>query len=315
MKFAVTLLLSLALTGGCAASSELTVVSFNIWGAGANSGRSVAETAAVLETLDADVFALQEVRGESPECLADDCPPFGPSVAGELAAALGYHVYEQSEANDALWANAILSRYPIRTALGHDLGVIVDVGGRSVAVYNVHLPDYPYQPYQLTGIEYAGAPMLDDEESAIESALAARGAAVQRLLDAIGRTPATALTVVCGDFNEPSHLDWTERAAEIGRHPMKVGFPVSRMLANAGFADAYRESRRDEVAHPGFTWTPTTRTDDPTDHHDRIDFVYVKGAGARVVAAEVAGESPAAADIVVDPWPSDHRAVRVRLRF
>ena len=49
--------------------------------------------------------------------------------------------------------------------------------------------------------------------------------------------------------------------------------------------------------------------DDPTTHHDRIDFVYFKGRGVTVTDVKVIGENDENADIVVTPYPSDHRAV------
>ena len=48
---------------------------------------------------------------------------------------------------------------------------------------------------------------------------------------------------------------------------------------------------------------------DPEDHHDRIDFVYAKADRIRVTDAAIVGEMTPEADIVVVPWPSDHRAV------
>lgn len=315
MKLTVPLLVLLACAGETSSATELTVATFNTWGSGLNDGQSIARTVAVLETLDADVFALQEVRGESPRCTAESCPPEGPGVAGELAEALGYYLFEPSGMNEALWANAILSRYPILSALPEDLGVLIDVDGHRVAVLNVHFPDYPYQPYQLANIEYGDAPMLQDEASAVEAAVQARGPAVDLLLDVAAQLPETGLIVICGDFNEPSHLDWTDRAATAGRHPMKVRFPTSVKLMNAGFADSFRNFRPDEVAFPGFTWTPLADLDDGEEHHDRIDFIYLKGASVRITSAAVAGESPATSDIVIEPWPSDHRAVLVRAQF
>jgi exodeoxyribonuclease-3 len=61
------------------------------------------------------------------------------------------------------------------------------------------------------------------------------------------------------------------------------------------------------VAHPGLTWTPTTRRDDPKDHHDRIDFLLVRGL--RPVAVQIVGEDRTNADLVVAPYPTDHRGV------
>ena len=42
---------------------------------------------------------------------------------------------------------------------------------------------------------------------------------------------------------------------------------------------------------------------------------YVRGAGVTVESAAVMGEKAPEADIVVTPWPSDHRAVRAVIRL
>jgi exonuclease III len=82
-----------------------------------------------------------------------------------------------------------------------------------------------------------------------------------------------------------------------------------------GFVDGYREAHPDPLKAPGYTWTPTTAENDPKDRHDRIDFVFVGGRRATVELAEVVGESRARADIVVAPYPSDHRAVVVTVQL
>lgn len=296
-----------------AGATEFSVSTFNVWGAGGNDGKSIAETVAVLKAIDADVFALQETRSEGAVCNAEDCDPGGSSIAVLLGEALGYFVFEQSGDTSALWANAVLSRYPIVAALPDELGVIINVDGDEVAVFNIHLTDFPYQPYQLTGIPYGSAPLLDSEEAAIASAETARGKVVDDVLQA-AKSAGDMLIVVCGDFNEPSHLDWTENAVQIGRVPLAVSFPASKKLLTAGFQDAYRSSRSDEISSPGFTWTPMSSLEDEDERHDRIDFVYVKGH-RKIISADVVGESEGAADIVVIPWPSDHRAVVANLEF
>ncbi len=65
---------------------------------------------------------------------------------------------------------------------------------------------------------------------------------------------------------------------------------------------------------PGYTWTPLSQIDDPKDHHDRIDFVYWKGEGVDVLASRIVGEHTSNADLVVAPYPSDHRAVVATFR-
>jgi exonuclease III len=115
--------------------------------------------------------------------------------------------------------------------------------------------------------------------------------------------------LVVGDFNEPSHLDWTEAAAKSGRHPIKVAYPTSSSMLEAGFTDAYRAIYPDEMKNPGITWSPAYKVGDPRTHHDRIDFVYFKGEGLKVTEVKIVGENEQNADIVVSPYPSDHRAV------
>ncbi len=100
--------------------------------------------------------------------------------------------------------------------------------------------------------------------------------------------------IIAGDFNEPSHLDWTARAAAAGRCPTRVLFPVSRRLHKAGLVDTFRAAHRDELKEPGITWP----ANEPGYPHraDRIDFVYVS-AGCRVLSCDVVHT------------PSDHSAV------
>jgi endonuclease/exonuclease/phosphatase family metal-dependent hydrolase len=289
--------------------TELTVMSFNAWGGGANDGNTVDQTVAVIRYVDPDVLSLQEVRREAEVCEADSCPPDGPSVAPEIAERLGYHLFEQQKENDALWANAILSKYPIVRATDNDLGVVVDLGRRQVAVLNIHLTDYPYQPYQLLGITYADAPDLQTESEAIAAAASARGEAIDLVLSELDSLHDVDAVFVMGDFNEPSYRDWSELAAAAGRHPLRVRFPGVARFEQVGFLDAYRTVHNDEIAKPGYTWTPLTAADDTDDHHDRIDFILVRGTGVTIESASVVGETASAAEIVVLPWPSDHRAV------
>jgi len=308
-------LLAVVVAHASPAATVVTVMSFNVWGAGTNAGKPIGETVAAIRASGADIIGLQETRPQAGACQADDCPPDGRSVAGSLAAALGFYYYEQTGENAALWANAILSRYPIGRSTPHDLGVAIDVGGRRVYAFNVHLPDAPYQPYQLLGIDYGDAPLLRTEAEAVDAAQRARGPALALLLEDLAEAANADAVFVFGDFNEPSHRDWTARAVAAGRHPLVVRFPATSLLEERGYVDALRAVFPDEVAKPAFTWTPTTRPDDAGDHHDRIDFVFARGAGLLVERAGIVGEKAPEADIVVTPWPSDHRAVFATVRF
>jgi endonuclease/exonuclease/phosphatase family metal-dependent hydrolase len=290
-------------------------MSYNIWGGGANEGKPVDETVAVIRAAGADIVGIQETRLESDPCTADVCPPAGESIAAAVAAALGFHHHDQTAVNSALWANAIISRYPIGQASPNDLGVAIDVEGRTVWAFNIHLDDSPYQPYQLLGIEYGDAPFLATEAEAVAAAEATRGEALGLLTADLAAAEGADAAFIFGDFNEPSHRDWTAAAAAAGRHPIAVRYPTTLAVEALGFVDAFRAVFPDEVARPAFTWTPTSDEADPEDHHDRIDFVFARAPALTVEGAAIVGEKAPEADIVVTPWPSDHRAVAATVRF
>lgn len=310
-KIAVSL--TLVLCPVVTLAEEVRVMSFNIYGGGANDGKPIDETVAVIRAAGADIIGIQETRLEGEVCEADNCPAEGPSVAASIAAALGYFHYDQTAENPALWANAVISRFPIGPASPNDLGVPVDVNGSIVWIFNIHLDDEPYQPYQAVGIEYGPAPFTTDPVELADWANQTRGPAMD-LLFADLAAAGDAVVVVTGDFNEPSVRDWTAPVVAAGQQPVEVDWPTTLRLVDAGFVDAYREVHADPVAKPAYTWTPLWSTeDDPEDKHDRIDFVFVRGA--EVTDAAIVGEDGPRSDLAVMPWPSDHRAVVATISF
>lgn len=302
----------------CATSTEaetLRVMSFNIWGGGANEGKGIEQTVAAIKAAGADVVGLQETRLEGDPCTAEVCPAVGQSVAPAIAKALGWYVHDQTAENVALWANAVISRYPIGAPSPNDLGVSLDVNGKTVWLFNIHLDDEPYQPYQLLGIEYGPAPFVTTEAEAVKYATETRGPALDLLMADMELAAGAAAVFVTGDFNEPSLHDWTAEAVATGRHPVVVDWPTTGRLVAAGFADAYRAVHPDPVENPAYTWTPAYDEAATDDHPDRIDFVLVRGDGVRVTDAGIVGEDGPRSDIVVTPWPSDHRAVVAEVSF
>ena len=305
----------LALCAGPSSADTLRVMSYNIWGGGANESKGIEETVAAIKAAGADIVGLQETRLESDPCTAEACPAVGDSVAPAIAAALGWYVHDQTAENVALWANAVISRYPIGAPSPNGLGVPLDVGGKSVWVFNIHLDDEPYQPYQLLGIEYGPAPFITTEAEAVAFATETRGPALDLLMADMALAAGAAVVFVTGDFNEPSLHDWTAEAVVAGQHPLAVRWPTTARLAEAGFVDAYRVVHPDPVAKPAYTWTPRYDEAATDDHPDRIDFVLVRGSGVTVTDAAIVGEDGPRSDIGVMPWPSDHRAVVVEVNF
>lgn len=279
-------------------AAELRVMTFNIWVGGEPGRQPLAQTAAVIRAARADIVGLQETHGAERNGHRND-------AGAALASLLGWHYRNQAG------SPGILSRFPIvATSPGRHGAVIRLPGGREVHLFNAHLNHAPYQPYQLLGIPYANAPFITTADAAVDEARKARGDEAAAVIADMGQALASGRPVfLTGDFNEPSHQDWTARAAQAGKCPLPVPYPTTLAVANAGLRDAFRAAHPDEVARPGLTWTPTTRPGDPKDRHDRIDFVFVAGTAVAVTRCEVVGEAPGSADIVVTPYPSDHRAV------
>ncbi len=290
------------------------VMTFNLWHGGDAGGQPLAQTVAAIRAARADVVGMQETGGYAPQ------GEERPDRSAEIARELGWHHFDQGA------RTAVISRYPIVSNTPSKWGVEVTLpSGRSLWVFNAHLKYTPYQPYQLVGIPYGDAPFLKTEADAIAAANQTRGAQVGRMLKEVAAVKGRGAAVVTGDFNEPSHLDWTKAAARAKRCPLPVRWPSTAAIVEAGFVDAYRTVHPNPVRRPGLTWTPTKPVGAPGERHDRIDFILARGlagdepadegSDVEVQSAEVVGESPTMADVVVAPYPSDHRAVVAELKI
>ena len=276
---------------------SLRVMSYNIHRGGVVMLKQpLSKTVKAIQLAKADIVGIQETRS-----------PRGDKLE-ELAKLLGWN-------HDMGKGSQILTRYEIVDSLYSGVKVKLD-SGRPAYVFNVHLSSHPYQPYQLLEIRPRwhkhtnNITFIKTEAEAIEWAKKARGAEIAKVLRQIKSLPDKQAPIfVVGDFNEPSHLDWTAAAAKAGRHPIKVTYPTSTEMAKAGFTDAYRTIYPDEMKNPGYTWSSFYKFDDPTTHHDRIDFVYYKGKGIKLNEVKIVGENRKDADIVISPYPSDHRAL------
>jgi endonuclease/exonuclease/phosphatase family metal-dependent hydrolase len=266
-------------------AAEVRVMSFNIWLGGELVDFS--QVAAVIQASGADIVGMQEATGN----------------VRVVADALGWHYASER--------TQILSRFPLIDPPGADGHYVLAqiAPGQVVAVANVHLPSDPYGPYQARD----GAPA--DDVLALETDT--RLAALQPTLDALAPLVADGVPVfLTGDFNTPSHLDWTEAASESRGLPYALAWPVTLAAQQAGFMDTYRAAHPDPVARPGITWTygyPYPRLNDG-EMLDRIDLVLAAG-NVTVLDSQIVGPGGSPdADIEISPFPSDHRAVVTHAR-
>ncbi|MCC2280338.1 HAD-IA family hydrolase [Streptomyces sp. ET3-23] len=286
--------------------SRLRVMSWNLWLGGTPVAGHRAKQLTVLLDADVDVVALQETGGAS---------------AKELADALGW---DHHQAGHNL---GVISRYPVTARFGTPApsgygaaGVTVrlddrddrDCAVQDVTVWSAHLNYTPYGPYDAC---FGGQPvpvLLEHEEAS--GRVAEMAEVLRDMADDLARCDTTPVLLM-GDFNTPSHLDWTRNPASLHGGCGPVPWPVTQAAEEAGLRDSYRVARPDPVRDPGTTWSPLhPRHEDGSgrpEPQDRIDYVLFAGRGLDVQDSVtlVTGAPRPWPDVAENVWPSDHAAV------
>ena len=272
------------------AADQLKIMSLNVWTVeNTQSGRNTIVN--IVNASGADVVGFQEL-----------------SNATQIAASLGWYLHQNGE-------KPIMSRYPIMANSPGGLGARIALPSGAYAwVFNVHLPAYPYEPYDLRDGKLA-----KNEAAVIASANNTRGSQVTALLNdiaAVGALTSEDKVFVTGDFNEPSCYDWTHAAvnATSRTYDIKVEWPASKRIIDFGFTDSLRTVRPDEACDHAYTWTPLPGSDEV---HDRIDIIYFAGYDVTPISVQNIGPigNNQNTDIEYAGYPSDHRAVLATFMF
>jgi len=263
---------------------EIKIMTFNVLYSTSNE----ATLQALLEA-DADIIGLQEIST---------------SRLMELAQQLHYnfHSFSKSAGNLSDQDTGILSRFPFTRYSKN--GAVVKVNSNlEVGIFSVHLAPYPYQPYDFRdGIIHTPA-------EAVQAASETRISAIESVLDEVKEIKAEGIPVfLTGDFNEPSHFDWTAETAANNLHFGKVvEWPVSKAIVQAGFIDAFRVKFTSPANFPGITWTTIEAEHEV---YDRIDMVYHTSSDAYEFRnVNLVGGLNDVATIRVEDYQSDHYAV------
>ncbi len=282
-RVAVCMLLSICYLNG----RELKVLQFNIWQEGTIvKGGFNAIIDEIIRT-KADLVALSEVRNYQNTDLSQ-------RIVKALAEK-GQTFYGQKSQD-----TGIVSRFPIikQTALfpvkndrGSITKAIINMNGIRIAFYSAHL-DYRNCSYYMVR-QYCGstwkrlsAPVTDTQELLADSRKSKRDDAIKTFIsDANIESKKNSLIVLAGDFNEPSHLDWTDAMKnKYDHHGVVISWECTSMLEKAGFTDSYRKIFPNPETHPGFTY-PSANKDIPikrltwapkSDERERIDFIFYR---------------------------------------
>jgi endonuclease/exonuclease/phosphatase family metal-dependent hydrolase len=250
----------------------------------------------VIRDSQAPVVALQEGCGNVPR----------------VASALGWPYFDNR--------TQVVSQLPLldppAAAGAASTGVVfVEVEpGKVVAIVNVHPPSRGFGPFR---VQREPAKRVKRRERRV------RLSHLQPSLDAASSLMRADIPVVLlGDFNAPSHRDWTDETVGMRPHVTQpFAWPTSVAAEDAGLVDAYRAVHPDPVKQPGLTW-PAARPfvegyNPAADGHpeDRIDLMYLSPR-VSVSDIRVVGESQSpSTDVAFDPWPTDHRGLLADLQF
>ena len=292
-------------TSVCADETRFTLMSYNVWKSWSQVDDGFRKGIDSIKASGADIVGLQEAS---------------PELADRIVSELGWFRSAKSEGSAQ-----IVSRFPVIESWAIDRlsGARIRVPGnpeREVIVFNCHLDYLFYGPYAAFE---AGATKesVMAEENCSKRAGQMEGMLefMKPQLDTADRDP----VFLTGDFNGPSHLDWTAATAALHGDVGAVEWSPSIRVIRSGMIDSFRTVHPDPVKDSGFTWSAIHKDGEP---QDRIDFTYHKGSAVTVVDSLVFttrveatmgkwGRSDDFAIIKKNTWPSDHAAVVTRYRL
>lgn len=254
-------------------SPEIKVMTWNIWHGGLHGTRAdgypkdsanTVQTVKVIQDADPDILFMQETY----------------CCGMESAKKAGFPYSVRSSPN-----LSIHSKYPIvkdikmfRPSNSH--AAIIDFNGKKLLCVNVWLhwlPDYFSNLDSLT------------VDSLVAGEYATRFAelkAITQIVDSL-QSEYDMPVIMGGDFNSGSHLDWVESTKD-KHYNMVVEWPTSKLMADKGYVDTYREVNSDPTNDLAITWGYEAEWK----VLDRIDFVYYRGEGLKTQQSRIVKEDP-----------------------
>lgn len=318
---------------------EITMLQWNIWQEGVVVEGGYDAIVNEIERLHPDFVTLSEVRNY-------EGVDFTQRLVDSLAVrGLTYYSFLSYD-------TGLLSRYPITDMRAvypvmsdhgsiHRITTVVD--GLKLAVYTAHLDyldDAYYNVRGYDGSSWKEIPIPTSVEEVLERNVASqRDEAIRTFLRQAEVDCEAGYTVLLGgDFNEPSHADWTEEVSHLyDHHGLAIPWTVSTLLEEAGYTDAYRAFFPNVLTHPGFTFpsdNPAMPVENLTwapkaDERDRIDFVWYDARPGTLAVQDVSLFGPRGSivrsqrveetseDPFIEPlgvWPTDHKGLLVTFR-
>ena len=294
-------------------SNTLRVMVWNVLHGANDVTRGAEKTLKIIREVNPDIVLLQEsydINGERPK--------LGAWLAGEL----GWNQHQAQSTH-----LCVLTPLNIVTTFFHNewhgVGAKVrDSMGRELLAWSTWIDYRAYITYALR----ENLTISDEDLLALESVgsnrLIQANAIIEHLFNT-GQLDADIPLLVGGDWNCPSHLDWTVDTTRVYKRRRALPLPVSTAMQSAGFTDTFRALYPNPVQHPGITWSPMFRTkgegaEKEDQCFDRIDRLYMKNPssskGDWVLRPLTAHVLPLVWEddsipVVDRQFPSDHGAV------
>lgn len=319
--------------------TEFTVLQWNIWQEGTVVPGGYEAIADEIARLEPDFVTFSEVRNYDGTRF---CDRIVKSLSDRGLTYYSFYSYD----------SGLLSRHPITDSLtvfpedgdhGSIYKLVSRIGDRNIAVYTAHLDYLNDAYYNVRGYDGSTWDEIPVPETVLE-VLEVNDASLRddaiRLFIAEARkdTDEGTLVILGGDFNEPSHLDWTRETKDMFDHNgLIVPWTVPLLLDNAGFIDTYRTLYPDVVDYPGFTFpadnplVPVERLTwaPESDERERIDYIFyypdpclelksavIFGPRGSICKSQRIVES--SRDRFIEPlgvWPTDHKGLLVSFRL
>lgn len=199
---------------------------------------------------DIDIVAFQECKMKNID------------ISKIIAKSLSYHhQYFFDKTNyykKKYYHQSIISKYPIVSANEDNNMCSVNVNGTIVNIVNIHLDDEPYIPYSLKGIKYTNTPHnITNKSDAVDLSFVTKRDLIQLLMR--DKNIIDSPTIIMGDFNEPSHLDYKY-----------IKWKTSKYLTKYGFVDIARHMYENASKYTLYTVDLYDKNYSP----ERIDIIY-----------------------------------------
>lgn len=335
----LSMFLWLVLTGCTQEKKEFTVLQWNIWQEGTMVPGGYEAIVDEIIRLRPDFVTLSEVRNYNNT---------------NFTARLTRSLKEKGETYYSFYTydTGLLSRYPITDSLtvfpengdhGSIYRLTTDMNGKKMAVYTSHLVIWMMHIIMyvdMTVLLWEEIPIPTTVEEVLERNVASqRDDAIKMFIEQAKKDREAGYTIILGgDFNEPSHQDWTEETKNLyDHHGLVIPWTVPVLLDEAGFVDAYRSFYPNVLDYPGFTY-PSDNPAKPAekitwapkaDERDRIDYIWfypekgltvkdaaIFGPKGSIVRSQRVQET--SKDKFIEPqnvWPTDHKGVLVTFQY